>query len=62
MARKIRLRRPTSRNVDLETTLGGGRILADPELLPNWGKTELSVLPLLFDRLLLPHGASILTS
>jgi hypothetical protein len=41
--------------VDLETTLGGGRILADPELLPNWGKTELSVLPLLFDRLLLPN-------
>ena len=31
------------------------RVIVDPELLPGWGATEIAVLPLLFDQLLLPE-------
>src|SRR5437867_3980349 len=33
----------------------GSRVLVDPELLPGHGAAEIAVLPLLFDRIVLPE-------
>jgi hypothetical protein len=56
MARKIRPPRLTNEAASIETKLGrGGRILVDPDLLPGSGALELSVLPILFDKVLLSN-------
>ncbi len=57
MARKIRPPRSISGTRDIESKLGTGRILLDPDLLPGSGSTEFSVLPLLFDKLIVPNPA-----